>query len=63
MPLKDLRITIAVDPLAGGQQHAESFVVLADATPGLNLSAAQKTKLADRLNQCANLADEQGSNL
>ncbi len=58
MPMKDLKITLAVTPVNGGLQHAESFMVVADGTPGLNLTAAQKTKLGDRLTTCGNLVDE-----
>jgi hypothetical protein len=63
MPIKDLKITIAVDATSGGPQHVESFIVPADATPGLTLTAAQKTKLGDRLVTLASLVDENGSNL
>lgn len=58
MPIKELRITIVVAPTSGGREHADSFIIAADGNAGLSLSAGQKTKLGDRLNQCANLVDE-----
>lgn len=63
MPMNDLKITLAVERVTGGGQHAETFVLPADGTPGLNLTAPQKTKLGDRLTTCGNLSDENGSAL
>jgi len=58
MPIKELKITLVVAPTAGGREHAVAFVVPADGQAGLTLTAAQKTKLGDRLDICASLVDE-----
>lgn len=63
MPIKELKITVVVAPSAGGREHGESFIIAADGNPGLALSAAQKAKLGDRLIMCANLVDENETQL